>query len=90
LTTVRLRAYCVVLMQNFASRDRKTTAMRLVEAENGIELGAYLTEQYHERGLRLADIGSALGVDVGTVSRWMDRLQIPRRVRTTVPTEAVA
>lgn len=65
--------------------------MRLVEAQHGIDLADYLHDQYVVRGLRLADIGGALGVDVGTVSRWMDRLQIPRRVRTTpTPAEAVA
>lgn len=62
--------------------------MELVEHQHGIDLDAYLREQYHERGLRLADIGMALGVDTGTVSRWMDRLDIDRRIRTTVPTEA--
>jgi DNA-binding MarR family transcriptional regulator len=69
-------------MQNFASPNRKTRAMEEVEAARGIELHAYLIEQYHERGLRLADIADALDVDVGTVTRWMDRLGISRRVRT--------
>lgn len=64
--------------------------MELVEGQHGIDLSAYLTEQYHDRGLRLADIAEALSVDVGTISRWMDRLGIDRRVRTTPPTEAVA
>lgn len=70
-------------MQNFASPTReKTRAMRLVEAEKGIELEAYLTEQYHERGLRLADIATSLDVDTGTVSRWMAWFGIGTRVRT--------
>lgn len=68
-------------MQNFGD---KTRAMGNVERQHGIELRAYLTEQYHGRNRRLADIGADLGVDTGTVSRWMDRLGIPRRVRTRV------
>lgn len=58
--------------------------MQLVEAQHDIELVAYLHDHYHERGERLADIASALGVDTGTVSRWMERLGISRRVRTKV------
>jgi len=63
--------------------------MELVEHQHGIELEAYLREQYHDRGLRLADIGDALGVDTGTVSRWMDRLGIDRRIRTTAMTAGI-
>lgn len=64
--------------------------MQQVEDRLGIDLRAYLDEQYHGHGRRLADIGGDLGVDIGTVSRWMDRLGIDRRVRTVVPKAAVA
>jgi threonine aldolase len=72
-------------MQNFASHSReKTAAMRLVELEHGIELGEFLHRRYHVDGVRLADIASELSQDVSTISRWMDRLGIGRRVRTVV------
>lgn len=71
-------------MQNFASPARKTKAMELVELRRGIDLAAYLTEKYHDDGLRLADIAIALEVDIATVSRWMDHFGISRRVRTKV------
>jgi hypothetical protein len=78
-------------MQNFAIPTReKTRAMRLVEAEKGVELVSYLTEQYHDRGLRLADIAAALDLDTGTVSRWMAHFGIETRVRTKAPEASVA
>lgn len=69
--------------QNLATRP-KTRAMELAEFQHGIELGAYLTEEYHGKNRRLADIAADLDVDTGTVSRWMDRLGISRRIRTKV------
>lgn len=64
--------------------------MRQVEEHLGIDLREYLDDQYHGQGRRLVDIGTDLGVDIGTVSRWMDRLGIDRRVRTVAPKAAVA
>lgn len=78
-----MRVYPLPVTQIFAPTEgQKTRAMQLVELERGIELTAYLREQYHKNGLRLTDIADALGVDTGTVSRWMVTLGIPRRVRT--------
>jgi hypothetical protein len=89
-----MRGYLMAPMQNFASpNDRKTAAMRLVELQHGVELEEYLTRRYHGEGVRLADIATDLGLDQGTISRWMDRLGIDRRVRTVAPkatAEAVA
>lgn len=58
--------------------------MKLVEREYEIDLDAYLREQYHDKGLRLRDIATALGKDTGTISRWMAARGIPRRIRTRV------
>lgn len=47
-----------------------------------VDLRELLKDRYETKGLRLADIAIELGVDIGTVSRWMQQLGIPRRVRT--------
>lgn len=71
-------------MQTLAS-PAKTRAQQVVEETRGIDLPAFLDEQYHGRGRRLADIASDLDVDTGTISRWMSQFGIARRVRTKVP-----
>jgi hypothetical protein len=52
--------------------------MQLVEIEHGIDLPVYLREQYAS-GLKLSQIGAALKVDTGTISRWMAHFGIATR-----------
>jgi DNA-binding MarR family transcriptional regulator len=71
-------------MQDLAFRP-KTRAQLAVERQHGIDLPAFLREQYHDHNRRLADIAGDLGLDTGTISRWMDQFGISRRIRTTRP-----
>jgi DNA-binding MarR family transcriptional regulator len=53
--------------------------MQLVEIQRGIDLQAYLTAEFTEKGRLLKDIADELGVDIGTVSRWKDHFGLERR-----------
>jgi len=60
--------------------------MLIIEARLGRPLEEYLAERYSQDGLTTQAIASELGVNNGTVSRWMAALGIearylgPRRV----------
>ena len=61
--------------------DNMTRGMRQVEARLGRPLQDYLREAYEVRRLSMVRIGSELGVDKATVSRWMAVIGIePRHV----------
>jgi DNA-binding MarR family transcriptional regulator len=57
----------------------KTLGMQLIERQLGRPLEEYLREQYLKRERTQREIAEDLGVDVGSVSRWMERLGIPSR-----------
>jgi hypothetical protein len=57
----------------------KTRAMQLLEIQRGIDLSAYLQEEYVTKGRKQSAIASDLGVDIGTVSRWMAHFGLPTR-----------
>ena len=53
-----------------------TPGMRQVEERIGQSLVIYLQDAYNDRGLSMVQIGREIGVDKGTVSRWMKQLGI--------------
>jgi transposase len=53
-----------------------TKGMRQVEERLGRPLYIYLQDAYNDRGLSMVQIGQEIGVDKGTVSRWMRQLGI--------------
>lgn len=53
--------------------------MQLVEHRLGQPLEHYFREQYVDRRRSQAEIAADLDVDVGSVSRWMARLNIGAR-----------
>lgn len=57
----------------------KTQAMEALERAHGIELGAYLREQYVEKSKTTREIGATLGVNQSTVTRWLAEFGIPAR-----------
>lgn len=57
----------------------KTAAMQLIEHRIGRPLAEFLTERYVTEGRSQREIAEELGVDVGSVSRWMARLRVPAR-----------
>ena len=57
----------------------KTAAMQLIEHRIGRPLYEFFTERYTHQGLNQREIADELGVDIGSVSRWMARLRIPSR-----------
>lgn len=59
--------------------DGTTRGMRQVEERIGQPLRLYLLDAYLVRELSMVAIGRELGVDKGTVSRWMRALGIPPR-----------
>ncbi len=59
----------------------KTRAMQLVEMQRGIDLPEYLVREYIEEGRKQREIAADLGVDIGTVSRWMAYFGISTRRR---------
>lgn len=61
--------------------DNMTRGMRQIEARLGRPLSEYLADAYNVRRLSMVRIGAELGVDKGTVSRWMAAVGIePRHV----------
>ena len=57
----------------------RTREMQVLEAAHGKPINELLTELYVTRGLTVDEVGSALGVTKGTVSRWLERCGIPAR-----------
>lgn len=57
----------------------KTAEMQRLEHRLGRTLEAFFEERYITDGLDQRAIADELGVNVGTVSRWMERLRIPAR-----------
>ena len=53
-----------------------TKGMQQVEARLGQPLAPYLNDAYNARQLSMAEIGSEIGVDKATVSRWMQQLGV--------------
>lgn len=53
--------------------------MQRVEHRLGRSLEDYFQERYVVEGLDQRQIAAELGKNVGTVSRWMERLRIPAR-----------
>lgn len=53
--------------------------MQLIEHRIGQSLEGYFEREYVTRGRSQSDIAADLGVDVGSVSRWMARLGIAAR-----------
>jgi DNA-binding MarR family transcriptional regulator len=53
--------------------------MQLIEAEHGRPIDSLLRDLYVEQGLGVQDIADRLHLTKGTVSRWMDRFDIPSR-----------
>ena len=70
-----------------ANELRLTQPMRRVQARIGRPLDEYIREQYEVR--TQAEIAAALGVTIGTISKWMARLGIEARFPGQRP-EAVA
>lgn len=58
------------------STPAATPGMRQVEERIGQPLPIYLQDAYNDRGLSMVQIGREIGVDKGTVSRWMRQLGI--------------
>jgi hypothetical protein len=57
----------------------KTRGMLLIEARIGRPLEGYLEDRYLRDGLTTLQIAAELGVNNGTVSRWMAQLGIEAR-----------
>ncbi len=57
----------------------KTRGMQLVEAKLGRPLEEYLEERYVRDGLTTEQIATDLGINNGTVSRWMSALGVEAR-----------
>lgn len=57
----------------------KTAEMQRVEHRIGRTLEEFFQDRYVTAGLDQRQVAEELGVNVGTVSRWMDRLRIPAR-----------
>lgn len=58
---------------------RKTRLMKRLEEQYGQPIERLLRDWYLNRGWTLEEIGEELGLDHSTISRWMDRLGIPKR-----------
>lgn len=56
--------------------------MQLIELRLGEPLQVFLGREYTTKGRRLRDIATDLGVDTGTVSRWMAHFGVQTRTRT--------
>jgi excisionase family DNA binding protein len=57
----------------------RTREMQVLEAAHGKPINELLTELYVAKGLTVDEVGSALGVTKGTISRWLERCGIPAR-----------
>lgn len=53
--------------------------MQLLEAEHGRPMDELLRSLYVDEGLNVDQVAARLRVTKGTVSRWMDRFDIPAR-----------
>lgn len=56
-----------------------TRGMRVLERRIGRPLQEVFEEMYLDRGMTQQQIADELGIDVGSVSRWMARLGIEAR-----------
>lgn len=70
----------------------KTRPMLRVEERMGEPIEDVLNRLYHEQGKTMPEVAAILGVDAGTVSRWMAALGIEARFpgQRGKPAEAVA
>ena len=66
-------------MQQFSVRP-KTRAMQVIEASLGEPIEVYLRRRYESDRLTTQEIADELGLNNGTVSRWMAHLGIDARV----------
>lgn len=58
----------------------KTRAMQLIERRIEEDLEAFLRRRYETEGANTLEIGTELGVNPGTVSRWMAHFGIEARL----------
>jgi len=57
----------------------RTREMQVLEATHGKPIEELLTDLYVRQGLTVDQVGVAIGVTKGTVSRWLERCGIPAR-----------
>jgi excisionase family DNA binding protein len=57
----------------------RTREMQVLEAAHGKPINELLTELYVAQALTVDEVGAALGVTKGTISRWLERCGIPAR-----------
>lgn len=57
----------------------RTRAMQILEHRLDEPLEVYLRRRYVDEGLSTTQLAEALGVNHGTVSRWLAHFRIPAR-----------
>lgn len=58
---------------------RKTSLMKLIELQHGKPIEELLRELYWTRRMSMDEVGRELGINQGTVSKWMERFDILAR-----------
>lgn len=58
---------------------RKTSLMKLIELEQGKPIEQILFDLYWTKKMTMVEVGREIGVDQGTVCKWMERFNIPVR-----------
>lgn len=58
---------------------RKTHLMQLVEIRHGQPIDHLLSRLYVDEGKTMGEVAEMLDVDEATISRWMERMNIPVR-----------
>jgi hypothetical protein len=81
----------LLFMQQFPAH-LKTKAMLVMEHRLGEPIEVYLERRYIRDGLTTVQIADELGVDKGTISRWMSTVGVAARLtgQRGRPAEAVA
>jgi hypothetical protein len=68
----------MLLMQQFSARPM-TRGMQLVEAQLGESLEEFLRRRYETEGRTTVEIATELGLNNGTISRWLAHFGIQAR-----------